>query len=57
MPYTPLFHTSSYEPDPVYHNNSKCEHGQEIKNDGNDLPGDDGRRVCDQCAKLNRNGE
>jgi hypothetical protein len=57
MPPTGPFHTSSSEDDPVYHNNSKCEHGQEVKRDGNDVPGRNGRRLCDRCRTLNGRGE
>jgi hypothetical protein len=57
MPYTDPFHTSSYEADPVYHNNSACEEGQRVKRDGNALDGDDGRRLCDDCTDLNRKGK
>jgi hypothetical protein len=35
----------------VYHDSSDCPYGQEIRRDGNDEPGTDGRRQCDWCAR------
>jgi len=45
------FHTDTDPEDPVYHDNSDCAYGQEIKRNGNDEPGADGRRRCDWCAQ------
>lgn len=49
------FHTDTveaYEPEEKwrYHDNDKCWWGNKIKADGNDEPGDDGRRLCAHCA-------
>jgi H+-transporting ATPase len=48
------FYTSTETDDPVYHDNSACPYGKEIKADGNDEPGKDGRRRCGWCAKAAR---
>jgi len=45
------FHTETDHDDPVYHDNSDCPYGREIKNNGNDEPGEDGRRRCDWCTE------
>ena len=45
------FHTDSDEENPVYHDNSDCPYGQEIKRNDNDKPGKDGRRRCDWCTE------
>jgi H+-transporting ATPase len=45
------FHTDSDEGNPVYHDNSDCPYGQEIKRNENDKPGKDGRRRCDWCTE------
>lgn len=45
------FHTNTDPDDPVYHDNSDCVYGQEIKRDGNGIPGKDGRRQCDWCTR------
>ena len=37
--------------DPVYHDNRDCPYGQEIKRNGNDKTGTDGRRRCDWCTQ------
>lgn len=57
MPWTPAFHTKTFEEHPVFHDNSACGHGQEVKRDGNGLPGDDGRARCERCEELNARGE
>lgn len=36
----------------VYHDESECQYGKEIKADGNDIPGTDGRPRCDKCIEL-----
>ncbi len=50
------FHTDStdYEPEEKwrYHDQSECGYGKRIKNDGNDVPGADGRKRCDRCNTL-----
>ena len=45
------FHTDTDPEDPVYHDNSDCPYGQEIKRNGNDKPGSGGRRRCDWCTE------
>ena len=45
------FHTDSDEDDPVYHDNSDCPYGQEIKRNDNYKLGTDGRRRCDWCIQ------
>jgi H+-transporting ATPase len=45
------FHTDSDEDNPVYHDNSDCPYGQEIKRNDNDKPGKNGRRRCDWCSQ------
>jgi len=45
------FHTDTDSGDPVFHDRSDCPYGQEIRRDGNDEPGTDGRRQCDWCAR------
>jgi len=57
MTYTPPFHTSSYESDPVYHNNSECGDGKRVIRDGHKVDSADGRRLCDECALLNAEGK
>jgi hypothetical protein len=44
------FHTDTDPEDPVYHDDSACPYGQEIKRNGNAKPGPAGRRRCDWCA-------
>ena len=52
----PAFHTDNMEYPPshrnVYHDRSGCRYGQEIKRDGNDVPGEAGRPRCDECKRL-----
>jgi hypothetical protein len=36
----------------VYHNQSECEHGQEIVRNGHKVDGDGGRPLCEGCADL-----
>ena len=45
------FHTDTDPEEPVYHDNRDCPYGQEIKRNGHDKPGTDGRRRCDWCAR------
>lgn len=57
MSYVSEFHTTSPEYPPthknVYHDRSECRYGQEIKRDGNDLPGRGGNQDrCDECKKY-----
>lgn len=52
------FHTST-GPDGAgelkYHNQSECEHGTKIKEDGNAEPGPgEGRTLCIRCAGIAR---
>lgn len=44
------FYTDTDPDDPVYHNQSECPYGKEIKKNGNDHSGTAGRRLCDWCA-------
>jgi len=50
MTIVPAFHTDTDLEDPVYHDEAECPYGQEIKRNGNDHLGTDGRRRCDWCA-------
>ncbi len=57
MSKVPAFHTDTveaYEPEELwrYHDNDDCGYGLRIKRDGNDIPGDAGRKLCDRCATL-----
>jgi H+-transporting ATPase len=45
------FHTDTDPENPVYHDNSDCPYGQEIKHNRHDQPGADGRRRCDWCTQ------
>ena len=45
------FHTDTDLDEPVFHDRSDCPYGQEIKRNGNDHPGSDGRRRCDWCTQ------
>jgi hypothetical protein len=57
MPYTSPFHTSSDEYPAVYHNNSACADGQRIEAKNRVSGQGTGRRLCDECAKLNAEGK
>jgi H+-transporting ATPase len=46
------FHTDTDPGDPVYHDNSDCRYGQQIKANNNDKPGTDDRRRCDWCTNA-----
>ncbi len=48
------FYTDTDPGDPVYHDNSDCPYGIEIKNHHNDHPGTDGRRRCSWCTEHDR---
>ncbi|MGD0255932.1 MAG: plasma-membrane proton-efflux P-type ATPase [Acidimicrobiales bacterium] len=45
------FYTETDPEEPVYHDNRDCPYGQEIKRNGNDQAGTDGRRRCDWCTQ------
>jgi H+-transporting ATPase len=45
------FHTDTDPRDPVFHDNTDCPYGLEIKNHHNDQPGTGHRRRCDWCAE------
>ncbi|HZW45586.1 MAG TPA: plasma-membrane proton-efflux P-type ATPase [Dermatophilaceae bacterium] len=45
------FYTDTDPRDPVFHDNTDCPYGLEIKNHHNDRPGTDHRRRCDWCAQ------
>ncbi|MDQ2845900.1 MAG: plasma-membrane proton-efflux P-type ATPase, partial [Actinomycetota bacterium] len=45
------FYTATDPRDPVFHDNTDCPYGLEIKNHHNDQPGTDHRRRCDWCAE------
>jgi hypothetical protein len=44
------FYTDTDPQDLVYHDQAECPYGEEIKRNGNDHPGTDGRRRCDWCS-------
>src|SRR5665647_2571167 len=48
------FHTDTDPEDPVYHDNSQCPYGQEIRANGNAHPGTDNRRRCAWCIDHQR---
>jgi hypothetical protein len=45
------FHTDTDPGDLVFHDRSDCPYAQEIRRNGNDEPGTDGRRQRDWCAR------
>jgi H+-transporting ATPase len=45
------FYTATDGRDPVFHDNTDCPYGREIKTHHNDQPGTDHRRRCDWCAQ------
>ncbi|MET3808474.1 H+-transporting ATPase [Nakamurella sp. UYEF19] len=45
------FHTDADLRDPVFHDNTDCPHGAEIKSHHHDQPGTGHRRRCDWCAQ------
>ena len=47
------FHTSSDEDRPVWHDQSECHAGKEIKNDGNAVAGKNGD-YCKICKALKK---
>jgi hypothetical protein len=55
MPYEPPFHPDNPEYPPthrnVYHDNTVCEYGKEIKPEHR-VPGPGGRPRCDRCNTL-----
>jgi hypothetical protein len=59
MPKVPAFHTNSQEYPPshrnVYHDNSACKDGQDIKS-WHRVSGDGNRPRCDECSRLAREG-
>lgn len=60
MPSTPAFHSINEEKKPaanrVHHNNSACAAGRDIPSNER-RPGTGGYRLCDDCAKANREGK
>jgi hypothetical protein len=57
MPRVTPFHTSETETPAVYHNNSACHEGKQIKPQHR-VPGEGvGRRLCEVCADLNAKGK
>jgi hypothetical protein len=50
------FHTLNQEYPPthrdIYHDDSECDYGNEIKRDGNDVPGTGGRPRRERCEEL-----
>jgi hypothetical protein len=56
MPSTPPFHTVEPGKPHVYHNNSACHDGQDIKKPHWRPTAGVGRRLCEECARLNRLG-
>ncbi len=51
------FYTGIDLRDPVFHDNTDCPHGIEIKNHHNDRPGTDHRRRCDWCTEHDRGNQ
>jgi H+-transporting ATPase len=45
------FYTATDLRDPVFHDNTDCPYGRELKTHHNDQPGTDHRRRCDWCAQ------
>ena len=60
MPATPPFYSVNEIKKPVqlrvYHNNSACPAGKDIPKH-EQLPGTGNYRLCDDCAKMNRDGK
>jgi hypothetical protein len=56
MPKVSPFHTDNLEYPPthrnVFHDQSECRYGQEIKRDRNDVPGQGARPRCDLCKRY-----
>jgi H+-transporting ATPase len=50
-PVTTAFYTETDPRDPVFHDNTDCPYGIEIKSHHQDHPGTDHRRRCDWCAQ------
>ena len=52
----PPFHTDTddYRPEDklVYHDDTECDYGKRIMEDGNAKPGTAGRRRCERCDSL-----
>jgi len=55
MPKTSPWHSSKPEAD-VYHNNTNCNTGNNIETE-NRRSGTGGKRLCSECADLNRQGK
>lgn len=59
MPKVPAFHSINEVHKPsanqVHHDNSACPPGRDIP-DHERRPGDGGYRLCDDCARLDREG-
>jgi hypothetical protein len=36
----------------VFHDESTCNYGLKIKQDGNDIAGEDNRPKCDECTSI-----
>ncbi len=51
------FYTDTDPRDPVFHDNTDCPYGVEIKNHHNDRPGTDHRRRCDWCTEHDRGSQ
>lgn len=56
MALVPAYHTDTDPEDPVYHIYDDCPRGSEVIKDGNALPGDDNRRLCDFCQTKQATG-
>jgi len=56
MPQVPAFHTDRPEYPPshrgVYHDQSECAYGKEIKRNNHAVHGTHGRPRCTECARL-----
>jgi len=59
MPKIPPFHTTSFEYPPehrnVHHDNALCKDGKRIEL-RHRRPGAEGRPLCDECKRLDREG-
>jgi hypothetical protein len=56
MALVPAYHTDTDPEDPVYHVYDDCPAGERVIEDGNDIPGDGGYRLCDFCKTKTETG-
>jgi len=57
MPYTSSFHTVEPGAPHVFHNNSACQDGKNIRREHQRPGPGEGRRLCERCSKLNAEGK